>query len=382
MDFKLHVVLANLAGDEMCRMDVPAGIKAAQLKDSLARELGMYPYTFKVITAGGVTVEGDGLAKDLCQDCKLDLTMVKIDGIPHPDSKGYVRLQAGPEPGFGVNAPVRRTATALPMSFMLAAASIILLKLWPYLRRQKLARKERRFLTFIAYVVYLLEALFLNRTAKGLKMLKHTEGILDYIQKIKACKPAPEVHAQCYHMETRTSTVVDEDGTIHTESYEVRVNTASLTEPLKVSRWKDITGDVAYGLRYFPLLQVHFEVSWEVGDWATSQKHEEQRHALRRRAEAADELHEVSEKLRLVEEDGPDGQSECTFRSDMIGTTGGSPPLWLGFIPYALCTSLGLSWPYRYCLSRQAIKGEVLFRKKVWSTPAESQESGQLTALG
>jgi hypothetical protein len=142
------------------------------------------------------------------------------------------------------------------------------------------------------------------------------------------------------------------------------VATASLTEQLKVSRWEDVTGDVAYGLRYFPLLQVHFEVSWEVGDWATSHEHEEQRHALRRRAQAADQHHDTSEVLRLVEEDG----QEVSFRSDMIGTTGGSPPGWLGFIPYAICTFLGFSWPYRYWLSRQAIKGDVIFRKKVWST--------------
>ena len=292
--------------------------------------------------------------------------MVKIDGIPHPDSKGYVRLQADTdEPVY--ESPSTFWRVAVPVSsFMLALASVIhMLKLWPCFRqRGKLGRKDRRFLSFIAYILYLLEALLLNRTAKGLKMLKHTEGILDYIQKIKACRPAPEVRAQCYHMETRTSTVVDEDGTIHTESYEVRVATASLTEQLKVSRWEDVTGDVAYGLRYFPLLQVHFEVSWEVGDWATSHEHEEQRHALSRRAQAADQHHDTSEVLRLVEEEG----QEVSFRSDMIGTTGGSSPRWLGFIPYAICTFLGFSWPYRYWLSRQAIKGDVIFRKKVWST--------------
>lgn len=366
METKLRVVLANLAGDELCRVDVPASSKAAQLKDLLARELGMYPYTFKVITACGVPVEGNGLVKHLAEDGQIDLTMVKIDGIPHPDSKGYVRLQADTdEPVY--ESPSTFWRVAVPVSsFMLALASVIhMLKLWPCFRqRGKLGRKDRRFLSFIAYILYLLEALLLNRTAKGLKMLKHTEGILDYIQKIKACRPAPEVRAQCYHMETRTSTVVDEDGTIHTESYEVRVATASLTEQLKVSRWEDVTGDVAYGLRYFPLLQVHFEVSWEVGDWATSHEHEEQRHALSRRAQAADQHHDTSEVLRLVEEDG----QEVSFRSDMIGTTGGSSPRWLGFIPYAICTFLGFSWPYRYWLSRQAIKGDVIFRKKVWST--------------
>lgn len=312
-------------------------------------------------------MEGQALAKNLAEGQQLDLTMVKIDGIPHPDSAGYVQLQVRPAPDQPPSSqnrfPFWRRAAL--MSSLLAVAHICMLKRWPRPKGKwvKLGRMERRFLAFIAYVVYLLEAL-LNRTAAGLTMLNRTEGVLEYIEKIKACKPAPEVQVQCYHFETRYSAVVDEDGSIHTESWEERVNTASFTEGLKVSRWEDVTGDVAYGLRYFPLLQVHFEVRWEVGDRATSREHQEQRLMLRRRAEAADYHHDATEKLRLVDEDG----NECAFRRDMIGTTGGSPPKWLGLIPYAVCTCFGLSWPYRYWLSRQAIKGEVIFRKKVWSS--------------
>ena len=365
---KLHVVLANLAGDELCRMDVPANTRAAQLKDSLARELGMYPYTFRLITTNGATLEGNGLAKDIAEHGQVDLTMVKIDGIPQPDSKGYVRLQTGPE-SAAISAPghFRRWPLAFPLSGVLVMLSMLFL-----LKRQRSRlskplwkfRRQRRFFGIIAYVLYLLEALFLNRAAKGLKMLKHTEGILDYIEKIKACRPVPEIRAQCYHMETRTSIIVDEDGDIHTESYEIRVDTATFVEALQVSRWEDVTGDVAYGLRYFPMLQVHFKLSWEVADRTTTQQHEEQRTALRIRAQAADDQYDMRELLRLVDDDG----EECVFRSDMIGTTGGFAPRWLGFIPYLICTVFGLSWPYRYCLAQQAVKGVVVFRKKVWST--------------
>eukprot|EP00913_Durusdinium_trenchii_P013681 g12846.t2 len=138
------------------------------------------------------------------------------------------------------------------------------------------------------------------------------------------------------------------------EVYQERVDTARLTERLRVARWADDTGEVVDGLSYFPLLQVHFDLKWEAADPETHRAHEQQREALRARAHAADSQHDTSEELRLIDEHG----QECPFYADMIGTTGEAFPVWLGYLPYAVACFLFLSWPYRYFLSQHAVKGD------------------------
>lgn len=349
-------------------MEVPYSTKATELKHNVARELALYPYTFKLIAASGAAVEGNECIRHFAEDGRIDLTVVKIDGIPSPDSRGYVQLQAQP-----TGAPVQISRTFLRTkqavgAFLFVALGRCLLFPRKLSKNPRTLTRRRRCFWAVSYVVYLLEALLLNRTAKGLMLLKQTDSILEYIEKIKSCRPAPELNAQCYHIETRTQVITNEDGTIDTETYEVRVDTARFLEPLRVSHWTDVTGDVMYGLRYFPLFQVHFDVKWEAADERTHRDHQQQREQLHVRAQAADDSHDISEKLRLIDEDG----QECTFRSDMIGTTGGSFPVWLGYFPYAVCCFLGLSWPYRYCLSQQAIKGDLIFRKQVWSHALEN----------
>ena len=356
-----RVVLSSLGGEELCVVDVPHGARASELKHSVARELDLYPYTFKLVAASGLAVEGNGFVRNLAEDGRIELTLVKIDGIPSPDSQGYVQLQAG-------------SATPAQMNYLRIKVliGILLLLLIGFGRshyfhrlskRPGTLRRRRRCLILASYVVYLLEALLFNRSAKGLLRLKPTDRILEYIENIKSCRPAPELNAQCYHMETHTQDVANEDGTIDTQTYEVRVDTTRFTEVLTVSHWVDVTGDVMYGLRYFPLLQVHFEVICETADEATRRTHDQQRQALNLRAQAADDSHDISETLRLIDEDGRD----CSFCSDMIGINGSSSPWWLSYFRYAICSFLGLSWPYRYYLSQQAVKGNLIFRKRVWS---------------
>ncbi|CAK9045464.1 Putative sulfatase AslA [Durusdinium trenchii] len=151
--------------------------------------------------------------------------------------------------------------------------------------------------------------------------------------------------------------VLDREGM---EVYQERVDTARLTERLRVARWADDTGEVVDGLSYFPLLQVHFDLKWEAADPETHRAHEQQREALRARAHAADSQHDTSEELRLIDEHG----QECPFYADMIGTTGEAFPVWLGYLPYAVACFLFLSWPYRYFLSQHAVKGDFVFEKR------------------
>lgn len=347
----LHVVLSSLGGDELCTVDVPGNSKASELKDFMARELQVSPYTFKLITVGsGLPVEGNGVrVESLAESGRIDLTMVKIDGIPTPDSQGYLQLQSKGD-GSPRSDAARRSRLTATVAILLFTALVAGFFHFPYG-------------LLVWYVVYLVEALFFNPTAKGLMRLKQTECILDYIDDIKACRPAPEIKAQCYHMETRTRHTTNQDGTTRTETYSERVDTASFTERLMVAQWDDITGNVVDGLSYFPLLHVHFEIQWEAGDAETHRSHERQRQALKARAAAADVSHDMSEELRLIDEQG----QECPFYTDMIGTTGDSFPMWLGYLPYAICCILCLSWPYRYCLAQRAVKGDFIFEKRVWS---------------
>ena len=90
----LFVHLWNLAGEELCSVEVPENTKNCDLKGTISRQLGLYPYSFKLITlVSGATVEGGGLVSSISQNGRLDVTLVKIDGIPTPDSRGYLQLQ-------------------------------------------------------------------------------------------------------------------------------------------------------------------------------------------------------------------------------------------------------------------------------------------------
>ena len=48
----------------------------------------------RISVASGVPVEGSGPVGHLADAGRLDLTMVKIDGIPAPDPYGYLQLQS------------------------------------------------------------------------------------------------------------------------------------------------------------------------------------------------------------------------------------------------------------------------------------------------
>ena len=338
-----HVVLYSVAGEELHSWHSMEMTGAWEVKLMVAQRLGLPPYAFQLITQQGL------LVSDL-RPGRTELTLVKF-GVPSPDARGYVQLSSSQVP--------QEAGRNLRLPALSVALVLVCLRCRKMLRRY--LRKHLRSVLLVSYLSYLLEGLFFNRTARGLLALGRTESILEYIEKIKACRPAPERKAQCYHMVTRVQNILNDDGTLHTETYEERVDTARITEELLVRRWEDVTGPVVDGLRYFFVFQVHFDITWEAADEATVQHHERQREALSARAEAADDSHETRDTLRLIDSSG----EECRFQSDMIGVTDRRP--WLGYAPYALCCLFGLGWLYRLHVSRVAVKGELTFRKKVWS---------------
>ncbi|CAE7593019.1 set5, partial [Symbiodinium sp. CCMP2456] len=336
----LFVHVSNLAGEELCSVEVPENTKSCDLKGTISRQLGLYPYAFKLITLiSGATVGGGGFVSSISQDGRLDLTLVKIDGIPTPDSRGYLQLQ--PEWGESAAPSGGRTRCATRvLAFLATLAAAIFMLDGSYCG------------LLLVYAVYLLEALFLNPTARGLLRLKHTDDIVDYIEEVKACRPIPEVQARCYHHERRTRVVRKPDGSTKTVVYTKRVDTATFTERLQVRRWADMSGEVVEGLSYFPLLQVHFELKWQAADDETRRTHEQQQHQLRLRAANADASYDITKRLSLVDPAG----HPFTLYSDMIGTTGHRLPRCLGFWPYVVSSLFGLSWPYRYWLGKHAVK--------------------------
>ncbi|CAE6966715.1 Hnrnpu [Symbiodinium sp. CCMP2592] len=347
----LFVHVSNLAGEELCSVGVPGNTKNCDLKGAISRQLGLYPYSFKLITlVSGATVEGCDLVSSISQNGRLDVTLVKIDGIPTPDSHGYLQLQPDWSKCAAPSSDQTRCATRV-LALLVALVAVLFVLDGSYCG------------LLLVYAVYLLEALFLNPTARGLLRLKHTDRIMDYIEEVKACRPIPEVQARCYHHERRTRVATKPNGGISTVVYTKRVDTATFTERLQVQRWADLSGEVVEGLSYFPLLQVHFKLKWQAADDETRRTHEQQQHRLRARAANADTSYDITDSVRLVD---PAGRSFRLY-SDMIGTTGDSLPLWLGFWPYVVSSILGLSWPYRYWLAKHAVKGDFTFFKRVWS---------------
>lgn len=336
-----HLVLYSMAGEELHSWH-SVEMTAWEVKFMVAQRLELPPYAFQLITQQGLAVS------DL-RPGRTELTVVKL-GVPSPDARGYVQLSSNEAP------QVRRNSLGV-----LPVLSVALLLVCLRRKMRRHLRKHLRSVLLVSYLAYLLEGLFFNRTARGLMALRKTESILEYIEKIKACRPAPERKAQCYHMVTHVQNILNDDGTLHTETYQERVDTTRLSEELLVRRWEDVTGAVVDGLRYFFVFQVHFDITWEAADEATAQHHERQRQALSARAEAADDSHETRDTLRLIDSEGQD----CRFQSDIIGVTDRRP--WLGYAPYALCCLCGLGWLYRYHVSQVAVKGELTFRKKVWS---------------
>eukprot|EP00435_Cladocopium_sp_Y103_P066354 s177_g28.t1 len=222
--------------------------------------------------------------------CRFDLVIIEaagedLDGIPTPDSQGYLQLQSKGD-GSPRSDSARRSRLTATVAILLFTAVVAGFFHFPYG-------------LLVWYVVYLVEALFFNPTAKGLMRLKQTECILDYIDDIKACRPAPEIKAQCYHMETRTRHTTNQDGTTRTETYSERVDTASFTERLMVAHWDDVVDGLSFleeNRGYFPLLHVHFEIQWQAGDAETHRSHERQRQTLKNRAAAADPWEEADEE--------------------------------------------------------------------------------------
>lgn len=357
---KAKVAVKGMTGVDLLSIDVPVSISVVDLKEHVARSLDMCAFAFDLVSLDGSTMlEGSVQLSQLCNvDGVLDLTLIKRP-VPRVNSSGFARLQStipeNAEPTYQGRQGSGR-ATMDIVGPRLAVFIVTLLVIW-----RSIGTVFSCVIYF--YAVYLIEALFFNPATRGLRHVKDCDSILAYIKKVKEWRPVPKVEAHCWHWEecVKRETV---RGETRIETHQEKVYTQNFTEWLRVASWTDTSGDALQGLQYFPLLQVHFEATWESDDPESLQEHERQRRDLRARAEAHDDHHDWSESLWFRDGNGVDCQLPHT---DMIGATASSLPAWLGWKQYVVFTLLGLSWPYRWWLARNSIKGDFIFRKVVRS---------------
>lgn len=356
---KVNVVVQNMAGAELVSVDMQASSSVADLRDHIAKSLKLYPFAFDLISVDdGTKLEVSSSLGEHCRaDGGLDLTLLKKP-VPRANSSRFLRLQSSvPEDArptyHGREGSGWATVDVVGPRLLLFIATF-------FIAFQLLEARLSAFI--IIYVVYVAEALRFNPASRGLRSLGDTGSIVGYIQRVKSWRPLPKIQAKCWHWETRTRSVTDREGRTRTETSQEKVYTQTFTETLRVPEWTDTSGEVVQGLHYFPLLQIHFACTWEVGDEQTRQEHDRQRQAVAARAQAADREHDWSEFLLLGDDNGAEHELPHT---DMIGATGDRLPAWLGWNQYVVATLCGLSWLYRLWLSHNSIKGDFNFNKLV-----------------
>lgn len=355
-----QIVIRSMGGTELLTAHAAPSTRATQLKDFVATELGLFSFGFDLFTADGSKLEG---AHDLRQypveNAILELSMVKRT-LPKTSSSNFLQIQSSRPADAQPTFQGRQRSAAATFDILWPRLGVLALVLCFVYFCDDVDSIVR---LLVVCTVYLIEALGFNPTARALRNLTDLDSLVGYIAQIKESRPIPKIEVDCYHWETHFRTVTDKEGNSRTESYQEKVHTQKITEPLPVMSWTDDSGDVAEGVACFPLLQIHFEICWQAGDEETVLAHERARQALHQRAETLDSHHDFTEflHLRIV------GNESELPRSDMMCCTTESRPVWLGWRQYVLASLFGLSWPYRWWLAQDSIKGDFVFSKNVLS---------------
>lgn len=358
-------MVLNLGGTELVSADVAASTRAAELKDFIASELNMHPFGFDLVSLlNGSKIDEQS---ELCQapghGSQIPLTLIKRN-LPRASSQGFLRLQStvaeGTTPTFQGQTEARRLTAIL----LLKRVLVMVLVFFVIYHFEAVPLALR---IVFAYAVYLVEAVFLNAAAAALRHIGDADSVTAYIASVKEAAPVPKIKAQSWHWETRTDThtVRGEHGNEREEhaTRHERVYTHSFEEELPVQRWHDNSGEVVQGLAYFPLVQIHFELAWSPADAETTEAHERARAAMRHCAAAADDEYEFAESVFL---NNGDGRNYQLPRTEMTCASSNRPTC-LSRTVYMIASLAGLSWPYRWWLSQNAIKGDFTFSKQVWS---------------
>lgn len=367
-----QVIVRNLNGTELFSTRVAAGTRAAELKDLIGRELGMPAFGFELLNLlDGSKFEGAADLRDYCSDGgSCSFTLIKRN-LPRATSRGLLQVQSREVEGDDEalqGSPTRRACEYLVERCIMICIALVFFLGEDFTLQQSIG---------VFYVLYVIEALAFNSTARGLRRLGSAEDVASYVDRIKQTAPVLRLRARCYHYETRVETVTTR-GQGGREQEETRtrddaVFTQELNEPLRVEHWRDVSGHLAEGLEHYPLVQIHFQMTWQPGDAETTSNYNRARADVRRRAEAADDHHHFEETFHLRDPQTGAESQQLPLKT-MICTTG-LRPSWLGWKQYVVATFLGLSWPYRLWLTRTSLKGDFTFVKTVWSQRPQDQEA-------
>lgn len=356
----LQIIVRTLHGEELLTANATPKTTVLDLKDFVATELSLFPFGFDLITLDGSMLDAAAeLGQYPIPDNILETSMVKRN-LPRTSSSSFLRIQSSVPEDAKPTFQGKQDSSSLLRDILLPRSSLVLAVLFVVFYC------ELSFIVCVtlAYAAYLVEALGFNPSSRALRHMSDANSLITYIAQMKAARPVPTIEASCWHWESRTRTVTDSDARQGTETYQEKVNTQTFTESLPVGRWRDNSGDVVEGVAYFPLLQIHFEIEWHPGDEETVTTYQASHQALHHRADAHDQHHDFEECLCLSD---AAGTRPGLPHTDMMCTTRGCTPTWLGWKQYVIISSLGLSWPYRWWLARHSIKGDFVFRKQVWS---------------
>lgn len=359
----IQVIVRSLGGSEVLSADAAPNTRVANLKNYVALELRLMTFGFDLLAVDGSKLDGASELTQYPTDTgSLELTMVKRS-LPRTSSSRFLRLQSTlPEdskPTFQGRQESALATRDIVMPRLLVLGLMLCMGCYLFYNEMPL-----KVWLILACIVYLIEALAMNPTARALRHMSDANDLVAHIAGVKGSRPVPIIEASCWHWETRTRDTVDSQGRRRTETFEGKVYSQTFTESLAVGDWADTSGDVVDGVGYFPLLQIHFELAWHAADEETVRTHDAARQVLHHRADAADRHHDFREFLRLSDGAGTRNGLKLT---DMMCSSAENKPAWLGLKQYVLASLLGFSWPYRFWLARHSIKGDFAFSKEVWS---------------
>lgn len=384
----VHIIIRSVAGTELCTVARTSNSMAAELKDHVARELGMFLFAFALITADGSNFEGPVmLSQYLVVDGTLELTMIKRN-IPRASSSKFLRVQSTApeheEPTFhGVQKASSRIAFYKYLrNFIAGFLMLCFIALFIFAGLVDIGMTGDALVAFllfafpwILYISYLIEA-WQCETHNALRHLSDVNKLVTYIDEVKRSRPVPRIRAECYHYRERCNHTGGNGGVFELICCLVnclcpskRVS-QSVTWPLLAAGWQDQSGDLVEGAASYPLLHIHFDLVCDPGDEETNQEHERLRGALRVHVQGIDKYQEFSEFVCL--NGNPSGGLSIT---EMLLCTSEEKPPWLGVKLYRLASLLGLSWPYRWWFAQCTIKGDFVFKKKVWCRSRDTAES-------
>ena len=223
----------------------------------------------------------------------------------------------------------------------------------------------------LASVFYLIYS-FATDTIAYLWHLDHVEGVIRYVERIKAMPATLEFSCDCYHFETRiryvaktrTEHITVNGKTISVtrtwnepETYQERINTHSETRNFVYSLCKDTSPALTNAMRQYQAVRVNCEYHISFGDNST-----------RTNYEVSKARFIAENRSRDVNFDFRENHYIIGFKPQLLSVVDiAKKPFLMHWIAYIISILMLLSWPYRLWFYTKTVKGHLEFRKHIFS---------------